>query len=258
MRKFLSGIILIAMTTILVSCVGDIVDFDAVFDDLLGSVFVDGDTMDAVTEDLMFASESAFDTRVSVIWRTDRPDVILDDGTVIRPETEPVKVTVTLRLTFGVESRTRTFTVTVLPTITFDVRIVVGDDITNEEVSYGAATPLPTVETSEAFEFSYWTIEGSGEPYDPSTPVTQDIVLVAVIVDRTYDITFDSAGGTPVDAITDVIHSTTLRDLPVPSREGHVFVGWIFIDRWGNEQLLVEGRTIINHDIHAEARWIHR
>jgi hypothetical protein len=258
MTKLFSGIIVLSITLLLASCTTGIVDFDALFDELSTSMVAEGDTLETITQDVSFLTRSALLTRATITWETDRPDVILSDGTVIRPELEPVTVTVTLTIRVGLEARTRTYVLTVLPTAVFSVSIDVDGEVTVVDVPYGSPVPLPEVDVTEAFEFVGWVIEGTGDMYVPLDPVTSDLTLIASIIDRTYDVTFDSVGGTAVPGLEDVIHSTTLEDLPVPEKDGYMFVGWIFIDQWGNEQLLVEGLTIINHDIHAQARWVKR
>ncbi len=258
MTKLFSGIIVLAITLVLVSCTSGIVDFDALFDELMASVVAEGDTYEMVTQDLLFATRSGILTSATITWETDRPDVVLYDGTVIRPETDPVMVTVTLSIIVGLERRTRTFEVTVLPTATFLVTFDIDGMTTSADVPYGRSAPLPEVGLSKAFEFIGWRIDGTDEIYVPLTPVTSALTLIAVIVNRTYTVTFDSTGGTDVLGFEDVIHSTTLQDIPIPEKDGYTFIGWIFIDRWGNEQLLVANRTIINHDIHAKARWVKR
>ena len=82
-----------------------------------------------------------------------------------------------------------------------------------------AATP--------GYTFGGWN-KADGTAWDyASDKVTDNITLYAKWAANTYTITFDTAGGSEVITKTiDVTYGEPLGDMPVPKREGYVFLGW--------------------------------
>ena len=73
-----------------------------------------GDSKDTVTQNLTLPAAVSGFTDVSVTWQSDNPDILKDDGTVIRPVEADIQVTLTATLTKGQATKQKTFTVTVL------------------------------------------------------------------------------------------------------------------------------------------------
>lgn len=69
-------------------------------------------------------------------------------------------------------------------------------------------------------------------------------------------ITFDSRGGTLIEPITHISSSSTIDTFEIPEKDGYDFVGWVFVNEYGHDQLLLEGITIINYSIQAHAVWV--
>ena len=73
-----------------------------------------GDSKDAVTQNLTLPKTVAEAAGVSITWKSDKPETVKDDGTVIRPAETDIQVTLTATLTKGQATKQKTFTVTVL------------------------------------------------------------------------------------------------------------------------------------------------
>ena len=73
-----------------------------------------GDSKDAVRHKLTLPKTVAEAAGVSITWKSDKPETVKDDGTVIRPAETDIQVTLTATLTKGQATKQKTFTVTVL------------------------------------------------------------------------------------------------------------------------------------------------
>lgn len=256
MKRLFQAIAISMIVLSLLACTAPPEDFDAVFEEAIEGILFEGDRLDAVIHDLNREVESLISEGARITWESNRKDVITDTGRVIRPEDEPAEVEITVFVRIGFTTRERTYTLTVLPLERFTVTLEVDGEETSYEVIAERRIEPPPHQEKKAFEFVGWKDKATDDWFDFDQPITKDIVLVAIYRDRTYDVTFDSRGGTEVDDHFGVIHSMTIDSIEEPTREGYTFIGWIFIDSFGNEQLLVEGWTIINNDIHAFARWL--
>jgi hypothetical protein len=102
-------------------------------------------------------------------------------------------------------------------TINFDS----ADGTTVEPITqdYNSAIITPEVPFQEGHTFVGW------EPKLPETMPAEDITCVAQWTINQYTITFDSAGGTLVNAITQDYNSEiTAPEAPI--KEGYTFIGW--------------------------------
>ena len=73
-----------------------------------------GDSKDAVTQNLTLPKTVAEAAGVSITWKSDKPETVKDNGTVIRLAEADIQVTLTATLTKGQAAKQKTFTVTVL------------------------------------------------------------------------------------------------------------------------------------------------
>ena len=73
-----------------------------------------GDSKDAVRHKLTLPKTVAEAAGVSITWKSNKPETVKDDGTVIRPAEADIQVTLTATLTKGQVTKQKTFTVTVL------------------------------------------------------------------------------------------------------------------------------------------------
>ena len=163
----------------------------------------------------------------------------VDDGTVIAAPTQPQKegcdflgwfpvtngtmgstaydftapVTGDLSLKAGWEVRTYA--------VTFDSNG--GSAVEQQQVAYGSNASAPVNPTYTGHTFSGWML---GETvYAFNTPVTEAITLTAAWDLETYAVTFNSDGGSTVDAQS-VRYMETAAQPADPVYAGHIFKGW--------------------------------
>ena len=81
--------------------------------------------------------------------------------------------------------------------------------------------------TTPGYTFGGWN-KADGTAWDYATDtVTESITMYADLTAKTYTVTFDTAGG--LDIATKTMTATygkLLANMPVPRREGYVFLGW--------------------------------
>jgi len=83
--------------------------------------------------------------------------------------------------------------------------------------AYGTTPTAPNV-TKTGFSFAHWS---------PSVaPVTGDAVYTAQWTIKQYTVTFDSAGGSAVAAITQNYDTAVIAPVP-PTKTGYTFTGWL-------------------------------
>lgn len=117
---------------------------------------------------------------------------------------------------------------TKLHTVTFDYGI---EGMTgSQQIADGGTLTEPYVPERDGYTFTGWLLDG--RPFDFSTPVTGDMTLTAGWQENeppapvTHTVTFDSAGGSPVEPQT-VADGAAAIDPGVPSRDGYKFTGWL-------------------------------
>ena len=101
-----------------------------------------------------------------------------------------------------------------------------GSVVPRQTVEYGKTATTPASPSRSGFGFTGWFTDAqSTHAYDFSTPVTDNVTLYAGWSLNTYDVTFDSQGGSAVAAST-VDHGKPVASPADPTREGHTFTGW--------------------------------
>ena len=90
----------------------------------------------------------------------------------------------------------------------------------------GQLTSLPTA-TMEGYTFDGWYDE-NGAQYTEDTvyAIAGDATLTARWTANIYEITLDANGGVTDVALVQVTFGQAVGALPVPTREGYVFLGW--------------------------------
>ncbi|MBQ2793605.1 MAG: InlB B-repeat-containing protein, partial [Clostridia bacterium] len=96
-------------------------------------------------------------------------------------------------------------------TVTFDTDG--GSAVEAQTVEEGATATAPEAPTKEGYTFAGWYVGEAA--YDFGTPVTADVTVKAAWTLNSYTVTFDSDGGSAVDAQT-VAHGAiaTLPEAP--------------------------------------------
>ena len=90
------------------------------------------------------------------------------------------------------------------------------DPITQD---YGTTVTPPTAPTKSGYDFTGW------EPAVPATMPAEDITCVAQWTINQYTITFNTAGGSVINPITQD-YATAVVAPANPTREGYIFAGW--------------------------------
>jgi|GEM_PF-1149734 len=115
-------------------------------------------------------------------------------------------------------------------TVTFDS--MGGSDVAEDYPKWGGIVAEPEVPVREGYNFLGWYTDSEcTTKYNFNTPVKKDITLYAKWEkgpeEETYDVTFDTSGGTAVSPKTNLSYGTLLDLTTVTtSLEDYDFVGW--------------------------------
>ena len=132
-------------------------------------------------------------------------------------------------------------------TVRFDTKC--GWRVRSITVTFDAAYGKLPVLARWNYTFDGWKLGDELVTDQTIVKTAKDHTLVAQWSPRTYQVSFDTAGGEPVDPIS-VIYNAPYGTLPVPVRPGYTFCGWKLNDRLVTEETIVKlGR---NHTLTAE------
>ncbi|MBM7453569.1 putative repeat protein (TIGR02543 family) [Acholeplasma morum] len=110
-------------------------------------------------------------------------------------------------------------------TVTF---INAGTQIAPVEVEHGSLLTEPIAPTREHYVFREWT--DGNDTYDFSKPVTSNLYLYGEFNLDSYQVVFDTLGGTQVSAQT--VPAKGYASIPAsPTKEGSQFDGWYIADK---------------------------
>ena len=104
-----------------------------------------------------------------------------------------------------------------------NVTFVNGEDVTTTTVLQGDPVAKPADPTKEGYTFKGW-FNGETE-YDFTAPVNEDITLTAKWEINHYTVTFDTDGGSAIEAAS-VPYNTAVTRPADPTKENAVFGGW--------------------------------
>ena len=126
-----------------------------------------------------------------------------------------------------------------------------GSAVSDQTVDYGKTAVKPADPSKDGYTFAGWFAdEDLTVPYDFDEPVTADTIVLAKwekLVEK-VKLTFDAGKGAAVDPI-EVEKGQPAGELPVPEREGYVFVGW-YVN--GHK---VDASTAFDADATLTAQW---
>ena len=110
-------------------------------------------------------------------------------------------------------------------TVTFDVQG--GSEIAAQQVQTGKSAVRPENPERVGYAFAGWytSADTSGSEYDFTAAVNDDVTLYAKWTPNMYAVTFDSQGGSAVDA-QQVAYGGYATQPATPARDGYTFVGW--------------------------------
>ena len=112
--------------------------------------------------------------------------------------------------------------------VTFDS--MGGSSLDNQQVTYNGTAATPSAPTKAGYTFDGWfTDKDYTKSYDFATPVTDDITLYAKWDIASYNVNFDSMGGSSLDN-QQVTYNGTAATPSAPAKAGYTFDGW-FTDK---------------------------
>ena len=127
-----------------------------------------------------------------------------------------------------------------------------GNELGEQLVEPNGRATAPEAPTKEGFTFVEWQLEGTKAWYDFSTPVAEDITLVAKWKKAVkYTVTFNANGGTPNPYAQMVDEGKEASEPPAPTRKDFSFVEWQLDD--GKSRY--EFSTPVTKDITLVAKW---
>mgnify|MGYP002605716865 CR=1 FL=1 len=112
---------------------------------------------------------------------------------------------------------------------------------------------LPTPDAPAGYEFAGW-YDKDGNPIDGSTMPVGGLILYARWKRPDVTVTFDAAGGTPVDAQT-VAWDGKATEPVAPTREGYQFGGWYFFGSGSSTPARFSFDMPLEADAHLVAAW---
>lgn len=121
-----------------------------------------------------------------------------------------------------------------------------GNEIPAVSVNKDDTVARPQNPTKNGFTFAYWELDG--EEFDFSQPITADIKLKAIWEAITYTVTFDSDGGSDVEAQV-IAFGENANKPEDPIREGHSFIGWYL------NEVEHDFSQVVEQDLHLLAMW---
>ena len=116
--------------------------------------------------------------------------------------------------------------------------------IDSQTVIYGFDAIEPTAPIVEGYTFTGWS--------QTFTNITTNTSLNAIYQINTYTITFETNGGVAIDPIANIEYNSTI-DLPIPTKDGYVFMGWYYGEDINSGQFT--SQSIVKDNLTVYARW---
>ncbi len=120
-----------------------------------------------------------------------------------------------------------------------------------QTVARGNTAKEPTAPTKEGHDFQWWYKDDPETAFDFDTQIETDTELKAAWKVKTYEVTFDANGGTPVPETQTVDHGDTVEKPTDPTKENYKFLGWYE----GNSETAFDFATPIKADTELTAKW---
>ena len=107
----------------------------------------------------------------------------------------------------------------------YNVTFMVEDEVyATSTVEYGNEVVLPENPVKENYVFSYWSNK-YGKEFDQSTIISKDTTLYANFTLAEMLVSFDTGTNEEIEPVK-VVYGKSLKNSPIPTREGFEFVGW--------------------------------
>lgn len=138
-------------------------------------------------------------------------------------------------------------------TVTFDSKG--GSTVANQEVEENKTATKPNPDpTKTNFNFKGWYKQGETAEYNFSQPVTGNMTLEAKweakpVAPTKHTVTFDTDGGSKIDAVQVEHGKPVAKPATNPSKEGNTFIGWY------KDEQQYDFNTAVTTDITLKANW---
>lgn len=125
-----------------------------------------------------------------------------------------------------------------------------------EYVPIGDSVTFPSA-SKEGYSFEGWT--NNGKTYKDTFTPTGDMSFSASWKAKQYVVTLDANGGT-VSSPSQTVTFDSLYQLPIPTKQGYIFVGWYTsLDKYGERKTDENGQSLAKwkdaRDITLHAMW---
>ncbi|HHT39442.1 MAG TPA: InlB B-repeat-containing protein [Acholeplasmataceae bacterium] len=251
MKRVIIVVITLAFLSWLVGCVRK-----STWKEILKEVeirYQDGDAENDVKSDLIILKRISCQPKAKVFWRSSNEDVISNEGEVKRAYLD-TSVTITARIVFKKEERFKEFQLLVTGLDKVKITLIFANkEIVLKPNELGFLT-LPNLARKDALFVGFRVLD-SNLFVDLTKKVKNDLKVEVVYNIYHYQVCFNSNGGSDVKPIDNIEHSMTINKLPIPSRDGYLFLGWIYFNKEGGESLLIEKVTPINDNLSCYAVW---
>lgn len=116
-------------------------------------------------------------------------------------------------------------TVLVYNTVTFNSNS--GSAVALQSIVSGGVASRPANPSNVGYTFVDWFSDaGLSTTYNFSAPIVTDIILYAKWTTNTYNVTFNSNGGSAVSSLSVPYDTFATRPVPDPDKAGYTFAGW--------------------------------
>lgn len=128
------------------------------------------------------------------------------------------------------------------------------DTLSSKRVSFNSTYGSLPIPTKEGYSFIGWFAENNNNNIknEAIVSIPNDHTLYAKWTPNNYTVSFNATGGNVTPSSKRVSFNNTYGDLPIPSKDGFRFVGWIIEE---NENITDETIVSIPNDHSLYAEW---
>jgi len=127
----------------------------------------------------------------------------------------------------------------------FSIKLDFGDRVETVLATDGILEK-PIDPTREGYKFVYWELDGKEFVF--SNPISSDLALVAKWEPMTYNVSFNSNGGSVLPSQT-IVYGGSISKPSNPTRDGFIFVGWFLSDEE------YDFTKVVASDLELLAKW---
>ena len=118
------------------------------------------------------------------------------------------------------------------------------------KVYYDSRYGLLPMPTRKGYSFNGWRLNGTNITQNTICRMTGDHVLTAAWTANCYSVTYNANGGRVVTSLAAVTFDSRYGSLPIPTRLGYTFTGWMLGEEMVHADTVVN--TVGNHELVAQ------